>query len=69
MQIHPHFREIILRDNQRELDRTLRKAQLRREYQQAGAMRTEPGSLDLEWQRIDDRSRFLMRAVWCAHVV
>ena len=64
MQVHPEILEMILRDNQRELDRGLRNSHLQPAYQPTGAPPTERLILQLYWELIDSGSRPRVRAVW-----
>ena len=52
--MHPAFREMMLRENQRNLDRQLRNAYLRRERQPAAARPAEPVMLRLSGVHDDD---------------
>jgi hypothetical protein len=64
MHVHPAFREMLLRDNQRELNRRLCSSPLQPARQLNGAPRTEPMILRLSWERADDGSGSSVRAAW-----
>jgi hypothetical protein len=64
MQIRAHFGEMILHDNRRELERTFRVAQVRRERRRAGGASTELARLRLHWELSDDGSGSRLIPTW-----
>jgi hypothetical protein len=64
MQIRADFGEIILHDDRRALDRTFRTSELRWKRRRAGGASTEPASLRLHWELVDEGSGSRLRPIW-----